>query len=311
MPPSSRLTHTSNASYRRYMQMSSTRVFVFIEGITDRYFYNKLCEAVFSSSGTPYEICLAQELPDRTGGKESILRFYSFLNNTGTLLDNFKGKTTGAMFFVDKDIDDLLGRIHSSDHVVYTEHYSLENYFYSVGNLVEALAVAAQLDMNLIRSGLNISNDNWRRRAAENWKDWVKLCLFCRIRGINYECNYSVNSRINTAPYAPIDATQYNLRLAEIERRSGLTPIGFKRVFNRISKLVDGLYDSGQFDVIFRGKWYSIFLAEDARRIAAGRAFYQNSLPDRLETALQSNMNFGGTWAEYFKAPLRSLVGRL
>src|SRR5438477_11201049 len=101
-----RLRH-SNAAFVRGMQMSGATLFVLVEGKTDRFFYATLTEAVCSVSGTTYQICSAQELPAGTGGKEALLSFFQYLRSRGLLVDSFKVKKTAAIFFLDKDIDDI------------------------------------------------------------------------------------------------------------------------------------------------------------------------------------------------------------
>lgn len=311
MTPTRRLTHTSLAAFRRSMQMSRAKIFIFVEGKTDRYFYHKICEVALAPRGIGYEICLAQELPQLTGGKEALLDFFDYLNKATALLDDFKGKKTAAIFYLDKDVDDLLKKFKSSEHLVYTEHYCIENYFFQHGNLAEATSVAANLDLTDVRRGLNMSNDAWRRRAAENWIDWVKLCVFTRSRNLGHECNYGVTSRINLLPYAVTDSAAFSNRLADLERRSGLTQLGFKRVFGRISREVDNIYSSGRFDSVFKGKWYALFLAEDAKAIARGGAFSPQNLPDKLLTTLQLTLDFRGAWTIYFKQPLDDMIKKL
>src|ERR1043165_5845722 len=141
-----RLTHTSFAAYRRLMQMSNVKVFVFVEGWSDRYFYDKICNATLRSKGMPYQIVLAQELPSTTGGKTALLDFYSYLNRYSSLLNDFQGKRTFALFFLDKDIDDLLKKTKKSPHIVYTQYYAVENHIIAHANLVEAIGAAASLD---------------------------------------------------------------------------------------------------------------------------------------------------------------------
>jgi hypothetical protein len=293
------------------MQMSSAKVFIFVEGKTDRYFYNKICEAFFLTRGIQYEICLAQELPKLTGGKTALLEFFKYLAKVSSLLDDFKGRKTAAIFYLDKDVDDILRKCKPSEHIVYTQHYCVENYFFAQGDLVEAVAAAASLDISDVRRGLGASSRAWRRNAAEAWKDWVKLCVFCRKLNINIDCNYGVNSsRINNGPYAPIDTVAYSARILELERRSGLTSRGFKLSFGSVSRDVDKLYRDNKFDSVFKGKWYSLFLAEDARRIAGGAA-NPAALPEKLMTSLQLTIDFNASWVTYFQQPLEEIVRKL
>jgi hypothetical protein len=302
-----RLTHTTNAAFRRYMQVSKAKVFVFVEGKTDQYFYSKICELVLRSQEINFQICQAQELPQTTGGKKSLLKFFSYLRRGNSLKDNFKGKTKVSIFYLDKDIDDLLGKSKTSDHIVYTQTYSVENYFFRYGELVEAVAAAASLTLAAVRSTFNTENKAWQRTAAENWKDWVKLCVYSGKHRIHYECNYSVPSRVNHGPYTPVNAIWYTDRLGELERRSTLTARGFKLSFGYVSRQIDKLYDEGDFDSVFKGKWYVTFLAFDASRLSGGATVAAG----KLLTALQITLDVREEWSDHFTVPLRRLIGEL
>lgn len=287
-------------------------MFVFVEGPTDRYFYDKLCVSQLRAEGIEYNLCLAEELPSNTGGKNALLDFFTYLGKNSLLIDDFKGKRTASVFFIDKDIDDLLGLCKQSQHLVYTEYYQCENYIFAYGNLVDAAAAAAALDPTSVRDGLPDDNDTWRRNAACNWKEWVKLCVFTRMHSLNHECNFGVRvSRIHVSHYGPIITSAYTTALEEIKIRSGLTPNGFKRIFGQISQMVDKLYSEGNHDLIFKGKWYSGFLAEDLARIAGGRPFNSNGLPERILSCLLVTLDFDEPWAGYFKDALDSIVGKL
>jgi hypothetical protein len=306
--PIRRLTHTSKKSFKRYMQMSRAKIFVFVEGQTDRYFYDEICKNVLIPVGIDYEICLSQEIPKNTPGKTGLLAFFKHLKRVSSLEDDFKGKKTISVFYLDKDIDEILGKSKESDHLIYTKYYNLENYFFIYGDLVQATAAAVALDTASVQHRLG-SNNVWRRRVAENWKDWVKLCVYSKKHNINYDCNYGVHSRINN-PYDPVDALTYNHRLAMLEIRTGMTPVGFRRSFNCISRKVDNLYDVNQFDIVFKGKWYAVFLIEDVKIIAAGRAYESQSLADKVKSCLQLTIDFSDNWAEHLKEPLALLANK-
>jgi hypothetical protein len=293
------------------MQISSAQVFVFVEGKTDRFFYNGLCRESLEPIGVNYQLRLAQELPGDTGGKLALLRFFSYLEKKGALVDDFKGTRTGTLFYLDKDLDDLSGKDKLSTHIVYTESYEAENYLFSKGDLIKATAAATSLDHSHIRRELGSSSQSWRRNAAENWKDWVKLCVFSVLQKISYECNYSVHSRINQCPYGPLLVADYIARLGELERRSGLTARGFRTVYNRISRSVDELYSEGDFDVVFKGKWYAFFLAEDAKTMAAGQPFDSSSLASKLLLGLLLTLDFSAPWTRHFRDPLENLIRML
>src|SRR5262249_11363245 len=142
----SRLRRSVNG-YLRSMQMSSHALFVFVEGkSSDPYFYGKICHSAMSQSGKTYCICRAAELPGSTGGKQAVLGFFQYLRNRGSLLDDFKGKKTAMLFFVDKDIADFLHRRLRSEYLCYTAYYNVENYIFRHGDLAEGGALASSME---------------------------------------------------------------------------------------------------------------------------------------------------------------------
>ncbi len=309
MTVSSRLTQPTDATFLRYMQMSTIEVFVFLEGQSDRNFYNNIVEPILSNAGIKSNIVTARELPGKTGGKPRLLKFFEFLEQNSALLDDFKGKKTASMFYLDKDVDDYLGQQKQSNHVVYTQYYCWENYLYVHGDLVKAIAAAASFDNPTIRTGLPINNQIWRLRVAENWKEWVTFCFFTQKRGINCICNYGVrSSQINDAPYARVDATKHTTLLTLLRQVSGLTTTDFSRVFGQISQEIDELYNDDNYDLVFKGSWYASFLAKDVDRIAGGQAYNKNGLPDRLISCLQLTIDFTGDWTSHFVHPLENLL---
>jgi hypothetical protein len=166
------------------------------------------------------------------------------------------------------------------------------------------------MERRLVAAGLG-NPEQWRRRVAERWKEWVKLCLFSKKRSIGSECNYGVTSRINNPLHGPLDVVAHNNRVTMLEGRSGLSHVQFRRAFRRISRFVDELYARGEYDRVFKGKWYSAFLEEEIRNIAGARPINSNGLAGRLLTALTLTLNFDEPWAEHFKEPVRRLIDRL
>jgi hypothetical protein len=306
-----RLRHSFQA-YRRKMQMSSHQIFVFVEGkINDPYFYGEICRAVINqSSGIRYTIRQAKEIPGSTGGKPALIAFFLYLKQNSALLDNFKGKKTGIIFFLDKDVDDLLRKQRRSEHVVYTQYYDVENHIFVEGNLSKAAAVAASMDYQKIITGIG-DHKKWRYQVAEKWKEWVKFCLFARKKNLGCECTYSNPSKINTKLYELLDSTAYAQYLNLLENRSGLSSVQFKNAFKRVSKQVDDLYKAGEHDRIFKGKWYAGFLEAKITNIAGNTPFNSKTLANRLITAITMTLDFEAPWAEHFREPLKNLMKKL
>jgi hypothetical protein len=171
----SRLKHYPKA-YLKSLQMSRIDVFVFVEGKSDRYFYDRICETATAGTGLSHEVRTADELDLPSKGKAALLQFFCYLRRRRLLAHDFKGKKLCTVFFADKDVDDFLKRVKRSSHLVYTKYYHFENYLMRYTDLADVSAATASLDVNSMRNTLG-DQERWRRRAADEWKDWVKLCI--------------------------------------------------------------------------------------------------------------------------------------
>ena len=133
----------SPSAYRRSMQISRVPLFIFVEGYKDRYVYDQIVQSECQQSGVSYKVVTAEEIGISGGGKEALLKFFDYLAAESSLICNFNGKTTISIFFLDKDVDDVLNSMRSSEHIVYTETYEIENYFFIHGALSEVAAASA------------------------------------------------------------------------------------------------------------------------------------------------------------------------
>lgn len=306
----SRIRHPFSG-YRRLMQMSETVLYIFVEGTEyDRYFYSQIAECECQKRGTRYKVIAAKELPGGAGGKPALLSFFDYLRRRNSLVDTFKGVTTVSIFFVDKDVDDFLRTKRHCENIVYTETYELENYLFIYGDISMAAAAAATLDIGSVRDGIR-DHTSWRQHAAENWKEWVKLCLFSHCRKIGSIYGYGrPNSPINAGAYGLVQKSVFEYHLTTLQNSSGTSEGRFKRSFAHLSRKVDTYYSLGQHDLIFKGKWYVCFMAEDIKRIASGRSYRPRYFDKTLLTSLAQNLDFNGAWADHFKRPISALLTR-
>ena len=297
----------SLSAYLRLMQISNTQLFIFAEGIDDRYIYIKLAEAECRNNRIIMEIKVAKELPIKEG-KRALLKFFDFLKAKSSLINDFKGKITISIFFLDKDLDDFLRIKRHSKHIIYTKTYELENYLFLYGNLAEAISASISADPNLVNEIIG-NEQEWRLRAATNWKNWVKLCIYSHSRKINSDCRYSFAlSKVNGGAYMGVDRDKYNRYLSEIEALSNLSHEKFLNSYKRLSKKVDKLYSEGQHDLIFKGKWYIPFLVDDINKIKERCHINQTGLVPKIYSCLRLTLNFDDNWAEHFRTPIRNLL---
>ena len=302
----------SFSGYVRKMQISKTSLFTFVEGFKDRYFYSQIALSECQVRNVVYQVVTGEELPQSGGGgKQTLLSFFDSLEAKGLLFQRFRNSVTASIFFLDKDIDDIIGIKRDSDHIVYTEHYDIESYLFVYGEIGQAAASAAALDVGTVKIGLG-DYIEWRDRAAARWKSWVKLCVFAAIHNVGAGRYYSrPTSQINLGIRGPVDQVQYDSHRSAIELSSGMEPELFHHAFEQVSNRVDHIYIEGKYDQVFKGKWYLEFLEEDIHGIAGDVRFDHRSLKTRMRSALEQTLNLDESWAFQFRTPVEHLVRSL
>src|SRR5258708_1903285 len=187
-----RLTHTPSG-FRRAMQMSDTSVFIFVEGKkTDPYFYSKLATACAQMRALKFEIVKASTL-DGSGGKSALIRYYQYLMANDSLMSRLQQKKTVAIFFLDKDIDDVTNKILYSNHVIYSEHHSVENYLFLEGSLCDSIAASCNFEPGRVETFMQ-NQRQWLREKAERWTDWISFCIYSHKFGLPGETNFRLNA---------------------------------------------------------------------------------------------------------------------
>jgi hypothetical protein len=303
-----RLTYSPEAFIKR-MQMSSRLLFAFVEGKTDRYFYGRICERVATIRAVSYEITSSEELPVAAPGKGGLVEWFTFLSNNHALCSLFKGKKTVAVFFADKDIDDLLGTMLESPHFMYTQFYCLENQLVAQGNLIDSMAAAASLDAARVQDGIGVDSTEWRRRAAESWREWTTLCVFTRLHGLNCPTNYSRGSQIHPEPFAAADHAALATHIDQIRVASGAEQEPFQQNLQGVTEQVHDIYAAGNFDLVFKGSWYVDFAAAEIRRIAVALPYDPGGVHARFIQTLAMSAPLDGGWPGQVVNEVTTLLG--
>ena len=290
------------------MQLSQVLVFAFVEGKDmDPYFFGQICAAVCNQRQISYQICRADEILSNSGGKEALLVFYDFLRKQTGLNSNPWGKKTIAIFFLDKDIDDITRRRRRSRHVIYTRYYDVQNEIFLNGDLCQGCASAASLDPVRLASLLSDSH-TWCKHAAQRWQDWVVLCIIAKIKSIRQVCNYRVHSKVQNPITGEVDAPRLEARVKEMAVRSGMALADFEALLESVKRKVRRYYSSGQQDKVFKGKWYSALLDEDINRLMGQSAFSRHGLSTSVNSAVGATLRFSDSWAQYYVSRLADLI---
>jgi len=305
----SRLRHSAGG-FLRSLQISRTGLFVCVEGPTDRFVYDRVTAARCTPASVSYGILLAQELPLATGGKQSLLHFFCYLRRKKRLISDLRGKRTAVLFFADKDIDDVLRSRKRSSHLVYTEHYDLEGYLFSHGDLVAAAAVVSGLDEGSLRGVLHPQRD-WISRAAASWSEWVVLCVVAARARASCGVTYSRPSAIHLAPYDAPDATLTATALAQLQASIAIAPPELQKLLTRTRRWVSSVFRNGEEGRLFKGKWYPKFLVADIKKIAGSRSLNQTGIETRLLDALKLTIDVRGAWTVRYDRAIRAAITAL
>jgi len=291
------------------MQISRHSVFVFVEGKkVDPYFYGKIAGSVCQPKGISYSLCKASEISGDGGGKQVLLSLFQYLRKKSALIDNFKGKKMAVIFYLDKDVDDILRTTRRSSHLVYTTYYDVYNHIFVEGKLAEAICAAASLDSQSLQSKLGDCRA-FRYNLALQWKDWVKLCLFTAKKKVNCRANYRVTSQVNNSANGSLNHTSYAQVINTLKSRLGLTVQQFNRAFHRVSRLVDKMYSDDQHDYVFKGKWYCFLFTSYVRKRYSTADCH--GLDSRLPSNMALTLDFNQPWADHFKQPLKQIIQTL
>ena len=295
------------AAFRRYMQMSTNRLFIFMEGKNiDPFFYSSLLKPTCRAAGIPCDFVRA-DFVTGSGGKKTLIELERYLQSSGYLVLQVGQTRKSCIFYVDKDLDDVTRQLIKSPHIVYTPFYSVENTLFIHGDIVIAAAAASCVDSDVIRARIPDPN-LWRRQNAERWKEFLILCLLSHKLGLNCECHYGgMTSPLNVPAEAPTDAARSAAIKSDLQTRAGLSAEKFTFKFRSQARYVDRIFQKGLHDKLFNGKWYIEFLRREIV-LAAGGIGYHNPSNNTLTATLNLTLNFDAEWASHFRQPLSLLI---
>lgn len=277
------------------MQMSRVSFFAFVEGITvDDHVHGTNCDRALSPMGIEYRLSPADELPGSGGGKSRLRSYFCHLAERNQLVTTFKGKTTVVVFFMDKDIDDQLGTLIDSPHVLYTWFYDVENHVFHEGDIAEAVSSSCSLPPNWCREEFG-KRGSWQESTARNWIDWVRLCFTTQLLKIPGAANYGRPSAINPTPHLPADsglATRLAEKLQSEALRIGISSARWAEA----ASIVDSQYSNGLWDKVFKGKWYGAILKSQVLAKCPNK-IDSRALASSLVRHVATTMTFDSAWS--------------
>ncbi|MEU0340048.1 hypothetical protein ABZ092_13910 [Streptomyces bobili] len=288
------------------MQMSRVPLFAFVEGVNvDGYVHGTNCDRALSPLGIGYRLAPADELPGAGGGKSRLKSYYSHLAEGGSLVTNFKGKVTVVLFFMDKDVDDHLGLLIDSPHVLYTWFYDVENHVFHEGDIAEAVGSGCSLAPNWCRGEFG-NRGSWQEIAAMIWVDWARLCFAAKSLKISGAANYGRPSAVNPSAHLPADTTlvtAYSTKLKSDAQQAGID----EAQWNEIIAVVDSEYATGSWDKVFKGKWYGHILSSQVLANCPNKIDSKH-LAASLVKHVAATMKFDSPWSLAMQHKIQDLA---
>lgn len=300
----------STTGQRRRMEISRVDVFVFVEGMHDRPFYDRLCNEHLDSLSCQYSVHTGAELnaDGRTGGgKQRLLSYFEYLRESDGLYNTRFGKKKIAFFFLDKDVDDIAGEVRQSPHITYTEPYEVENYLFLHGNIIEACASAAALDVGSVRAEIG-KPAHWRSKVFREWKEWVILCLFSHLNNLDVGCRFGRQSQVHHYSDGHLNQDRHTEFCNRLMAASTCSTDIFLEQYKKAQQIVHDCHIEKRSDTIFPGSWYFGFLARAAYRAAEGRPYNNRGFEYSARSVLLGSLDFQASWAANLVFPLRQLV---
>lgn len=99
--------------------------------------------------------------------------------------------------------------------------------------------------------------------------------------------------------------------LEMLKKLSGLTESQFKRSYKRISEKINLIYDNDEYDLVFKGKWYSNFLNYEINQLSQNCPANTQGFLNRITGCIVTLVDFDASWADHFKIPLQRMASEV
>ena len=297
-----RLQH-SPEGLQRLSEMEDAQLHIYVEGENgDRYYYAKVLSGIFASHGMKPEFHLAREIRGNGEGKSRCLQYHDFLEAHNRLISSLDGKLTVNCFILDKDIDDLLGILRSSAHIVYTYHYCVENHIVKESNLADAVAAATGMDTATLQR-LIPRQEEWLQTCCELWEEWTAICIFAHSSKCGLK-NYARGSAVNVPIDQPADPQLVTQSVQQIGVRLALGDEDAYRKYEEALQVVREHRNAKEQDKVFKGKWYAALLSRVGMK-ATGLGSFDEKM---LWSSLCSQVAPTHLGSDHFRAAVGALI---
>ncbi|WPH19851.1 DUF4435 domain-containing protein [Variovorax paradoxus] len=290
-----RLVHSSGG-FVRSLQMSSARIFAFVEGRLDRTFFDRIFHRELQATSIKHQVIAMKEIPDQAGGKTALLAVFRDFRRRGVLRTTAFGKSMVSVFLVDKDSDDYCRKQLRSPHLIYSKTYDLEAHLYSCADLHRALADASGTTLEQAKALLP-DPQTWLANAVYQWRDWISLCLISQDNSLNCGCTFERVSQVNPDPLHPPDVAKIDEFKKILSQKMGVSEKDFEVLYESTRRSVDRSLRLGEPLRYFKGKWLSHLIQKFLETTVRPADANFNNIGDKLESTLVAQVAYASRCA--------------
>lgn len=169
-------------------------------------------------------------------------------------------------FILDKDVDDILGRLHSSPRVIHTTGYNIESDLFEACDLGRAIAACLLKPLSVI-APLNLNSTTRRQSINARWKEWVIACIFVRM----HLCDgapkaYSIKSQIHNGD-GTLNASKLSAWKKLLQEKSGKEAAEVNQIWDQLERAVHRWFITDRGHKLVNGKWYPALIAIELRAL--------------------------------------------
>lgn len=276
--------------------MSEDDLWLVVEGRDhDRPHYEKLLKSLPSTKNRSVSIRLAETIELNgvaAGGKKHVLALHDHLEVGGKLTTENKSGESTIVFMLDRDRDDFMGTLRTSDHVIYTFGTDVEADILLHADIWAALRSAYGVDSKI--------SDRLRKRVQDpsaellsTLGDWLTLgltALHCDKPGC---APLGALSQVNQDSFGSVDAAKVGMVASKI--RDAVDEATYEVAYAAAASHV-----SARGVRLLKGRWIASYIKYLVETHLSGEVIRVNVQSDAvIDTALAA-LTYSDKWANHY-----------
>lgn len=290
--------------FAQRVKMSEDDLWLIVEGRDhDRPHYEKLLKSLPSTKDRSVSIRLAETIELNgvaAGGKEHVLALHDHLGAEDKLTSENKSGDSTIVFMVDRDRDDIMGTLRTSDHVLYTFGTDVEADILLHSDIWAALRAAYGVDSEI--------SDKVKRAVPDPpsellsiWASWLRLgltALLCNKPGC---APWSTLSQVNSNHFDRVKAE-------EVSQVSQKIQAAVDEATHAVAYADASKHMSAQGVRLLKGRWIARYIKYLVEKHLSGEIIRVN-VPSNtvIDTALAA-LTYDDQWAAEYDAQFSKVL---